>query len=218
MSNYRLTPAVHPLVHRVCETYRPRYAIVNSIEFARGVDPVRPSRRGDSSPRPRVRRLHPAAGPFARGDPEGHRGRLLRAARLGQRRAPVPVSGIAARAYRAAGPGPSPENPIRRRRVRGTRADQERTPARDCDARDGGRDRRWLGPDPQGRGPVHCSGRGGPARGVSHALSLCMGGRRLRSRQRPCLLDLFGRADAEVRAGRELCHSGRGLAPGPRVR
>ncbi len=29
---YRLTPAVHPLVHRVCEIYRPRYAIVNSIE------------------------------------------------------------------------------------------------------------------------------------------------------------------------------------------
>ena len=31
-AKYRLTPAVHPLVHRVCETYRPRYAIVNSIE------------------------------------------------------------------------------------------------------------------------------------------------------------------------------------------
>jgi glycosyltransferase involved in cell wall biosynthesis len=29
---YRLTPAVHPLVQRVCKTYRPRYAIVNSIE------------------------------------------------------------------------------------------------------------------------------------------------------------------------------------------
>jgi SAM-dependent methyltransferase/glycosyltransferase involved in cell wall biosynthesis len=29
---HRLTAAVHPLVHRLCESYRPRYAIVNSIE------------------------------------------------------------------------------------------------------------------------------------------------------------------------------------------
>jgi glycosyltransferase involved in cell wall biosynthesis len=36
---YRLTPAVHPLVHRVCETYRPRYAIVNSVESRRVLTP-----------------------------------------------------------------------------------------------------------------------------------------------------------------------------------
>jgi glycosyltransferase involved in cell wall biosynthesis/SAM-dependent methyltransferase len=31
-AKHRLTPAVHLLVHRICEIYRPRYAIVNSIE------------------------------------------------------------------------------------------------------------------------------------------------------------------------------------------
>ena len=110
-AKYRLTPAVHPLVHEVCATYRPRYAIVNSIESREVLTAIQPGRRGDGSPRPRIRRLHPAAGSLVRGDPEGHRGRLLRAARLGQRRAPVPIPGIATRAHRAAGPGPHPEKP-----------------------------------------------------------------------------------------------------------
>jgi glycosyltransferase involved in cell wall biosynthesis len=36
---YRLTPAVHPLVQDVCATYRPRYAIVNSIESRQVLPP-----------------------------------------------------------------------------------------------------------------------------------------------------------------------------------
>ncbi len=112
---YRLTPAVHPLVHRVCETYRPRYAIVNSIESREVLTAF------DQAGVATVLLVHEFAayirplGALARGDREGDRGRLLRATRLGQRRAPVPIPGIAARAHRAAGPGPHPENPVRRR-------------------------------------------------------------------------------------------------------
>ena len=113
-AKYRLTPAVHPLVHRVCETYRPRYAIVNSIESREVLTPF------DQAGVATVLLVHE----FAYIRPLGDLHAAIEKAtevvysarpRLGQRCPPVSIPGITARAHRTAGPGPDPEKPVRRR-------------------------------------------------------------------------------------------------------
>ncbi len=216
-AKYRLTPAVHPLVHEVCATYRPRYAIVNSIESREVLTPF--NQAGVAT----VLLVHEFAA-YIR--PLDHlyaaiqtATEVVYSAQLVWDSTVHQLPSLASRRVHI-----TPQGQVRIPRTEAI-ADEASELERikmalrpdTRAARDGGRHRGWLGPDPQGRGPVHCSGRGGPARGLNHAVPLCLGRRRLRSGQRPRVLDLSGRADREVRAGRELCHHGRGLAPRPRV-
>ena len=111
---HRLAPVVHPLVRTVCETYRPRYALVNSIESREALTPF------DEADVATVLLVHEFAA-YIR--PLGHfhaaiekATEVVYSAKLVWESAvrQFPSSGTTARAYRPTGPGAHSANPIRR--------------------------------------------------------------------------------------------------------